>query len=237
MACTDAFWRIHVEPRAGRDDPTGFFEYIRHLRPRETGKFISEPGFRRMHDAIHHSTWADVLDCWRLAANEQGFASLEAFAASEPDWDVICTISEDLIRKYLPGRDFQDLREQPTSERDVCFENQALRKQHGLLYLEFSRAMNHGDVGHVLQLFPHWIAIFTKTGKHKYAAHMMHFMTDLDHVYPPRLRRAILNNWLCNPTGKVDGFRGYDWLMERNNLYTKVGNCAIGNQEMFTNYQ
>ena len=28
MACTDAFWRIHVEPRAGRDDPTGFFEYI-----------------------------------------------------------------------------------------------------------------------------------------------------------------------------------------------------------------
>jgi hypothetical protein len=28
MACTDAFWRIHIEPRAGRDDPTGFFEYI-----------------------------------------------------------------------------------------------------------------------------------------------------------------------------------------------------------------
>jgi len=35
-------------------------------------------------------------------------------------------------------------------------------------------------------------------------------------------RHAILHNWLCNPTGKVDGFRGYDWLMERNNLYTKV---------------
>lgn len=72
-----------------------------------------------MHDAIHHSMWADVLDCWHLAANDQGFASLEAFAASEPDWDVICTISEDLIRKYLPGQDFQNLREQPASECDV----------------------------------------------------------------------------------------------------------------------
>jgi hypothetical protein len=50
-----------------------------------------------MHDAIHHSTWADVLDCWCLAANDQGFTSLKAFATSKPDWDVICTISEDLV--------------------------------------------------------------------------------------------------------------------------------------------
>jgi hypothetical protein len=37
-------------------------------------------------------------------------------------------------------------------------------------------------------LFPHLIAIFTETGKHKYVAHMTRFMTDLDHVYPPCLR-------------------------------------------------
>src|ERR1700683_437355 len=55
MACVDAFWRIHVVPRTGRDDPTGFFEYIHHLRPRETGKFTSSPGFCRMHDAIYHT--------------------------------------------------------------------------------------------------------------------------------------------------------------------------------------
>ncbi|KAG1815388.1 hypothetical protein EV424DRAFT_1325399, partial [Suillus variegatus] len=29
-------------------------------------------------------------------------------------------------------------------------------------------------------------------------------------------------NWLCNPTGKVFKFRPVDWLVERNNLYTKV---------------
>lgn len=29
-------------------------------------------------------------------------------------------------------------------------------------------------------------------------------------------------NWLCNPTGKEGGFCGVDWLVEQNNLYTKV---------------
>ncbi|KAH9015957.1 hypothetical protein EDB83DRAFT_2232605, partial [Lactarius deliciosus] len=29
-------------------------------------------------------------------------------------------------------------------------------------------------------------------------------------------------NMLCNPTGKLNVFRPVDWLVERNNLYTKV---------------
>ncbi|KAI0040178.1 hypothetical protein FA95DRAFT_1503220, partial [Auriscalpium vulgare] len=33
--------------------------------------------------------------------------------------------------------------------------------------------------------------------------------------------RAIRLNWLCNPTGKRGKFRAIDWLVERNNLYTK----------------
>jgi hypothetical protein len=33
---------------------------------------------------------------------------------------------------------------------------------------------------------------------------------------------VIRNNWLVNPTGKPDGFRGADWLVKLNNLYTKV---------------
>ena len=98
--------------------------------------------------------------------------------------------------------------------------------------------MNYGDVGRILRLLPYWIAIFKATGKSKYSAHMIRFMTDLDHVYPPRLRyvqmfrwrvlsrlcvrNLVLRNWMCNLTGKPDGWRGWDWLQERNNLYTKV---------------
>ncbi len=93
-----------------------------------------------------------------------------------------------------------------------------LRNQHGLLYLELARAMNYGDMGRILQLFPYYIAIFTATGKEKYATHMIKFYTDLNHVYPPRLREAVLQNWLCNLKGTPDGFRALDWLQELNNL-------------------
>ncbi|KAM6504002.1 hypothetical protein JOM56_000945 [Amanita muscaria] len=34
-------------------------------------------------------------------------------------------------------------------------------------------------------------------------------------------RKIIQMNWLCNLTGKPHAFRAIDWLVERNNLYTK----------------
>jgi hypothetical protein len=188
MAATDAFWRAHVQPQEGHDDPNGFFEYIRHLRPKETGKFLSSPGFRRLHDSIHHTTWIDVLDCWRLEANSLHFGSRAAYAESKPSWDSLVKLSEAMVRKYLPGKDFDEKREEEKTVRDMVFENTALRKQHSLLYLDLSHSMNHGDVGRILRLLPYWIAIFKSTGKSKYSAHMIRFMTDLDHVYPPQLR-------------------------------------------------
>ncbi|KAF8235572.1 hypothetical protein L208DRAFT_1256221, partial [Tricholoma matsutake] len=97
-----------------------------------------------------------------------------------------------------------------------------LQKQHRLLYLEPSHVMNHGDVGQILHILPYWIAVFKSTGKSKYVAHMIQFITDLDHVYLKHLKDILLHNWLCNPTGKADGWQGWDWLQERNNLYAKV---------------
>lgn len=70
----------------------------------------------------------------------------------------------------------------------MVFENTSLRKQHGLLYLELSHAMNYGDVGQILRILPYWIVVFKSTGKSKYAAHMIQFITDLHHVYPKCLK-------------------------------------------------
>lgn len=188
MAATDAFWRAHVEPSEGRADPMGFFEYVRHLRPKDSGKIVSSPGFRRLHDTIHHTTWIDVLDCWRLTAKLCGHDSLDEFASTKPLWASIIEMSEAMVKKYIPGNDFGDIRESDAADRDQCFENNAIRKQHGLLYLELCHSMNYGDVGRILRLFPYWIAFFKSTGKSKYTAHMIRFFTDLNHVYPPRLR-------------------------------------------------
>lgn len=36
-------------------------------------------------------------------------------------------------------------------------------------------------------------------------------------------------NWLINPSGRPHAFRGVDWLVELNNLYTKVSILVIKN--------
>jgi len=68
-------------------------------------------------------------------------------------------LSEAMVKKYLPGKDFDKKREEET-DRDMVFENTALRKQHSLLYLELSHLMNHGDVSQILQLLPYWNRYF-----------------------------------------------------------------------------
>ena len=68
----------------------------------------------------------------------------------------------------------------------------------------------------------HWVPMFLACGKHKYAMHLSKFLQDLYSAYPHQLVHAIEMNWLCNPAGKSDGFQGVDWLVELNNLYTKV---------------
>lgn len=112
MAAKDAFWRAHVKPSAGRNDATGFFKYIHHLCPKETGKFTNSPGFHRLHDTIHHSTWINVLDCWRLEAKRAGHRSLDKFASAEPSWEVLERISEQMVLTYLPNTNFGDKRDE-----------------------------------------------------------------------------------------------------------------------------
>jgi hypothetical protein len=188
MATTDAFWRIHVQPAEGQDDWNRFYEYVHYLCPNKMIKFLGTPGFCHLHNTIHHTTWVNVLDCWRIEVKGCGFGSHAAFTDSKPSWASIVELSEAMVKRYLPSGDFDEKRDELKTKHDIVSENVALRKQHGLLYLELSHTMNYGDIGHILQLLPYWIAIFKATGKSKYSAHMIRFMTDLNHVYPPPLR-------------------------------------------------
>ena len=40
-------------------------------------------------------------------------------------------------------------------------------------------------------------------------------------------REAIRMNILCNPTGKDGSFRAIDWVVELNNLFTKVSEDRV----------
>lgn len=186
MACADALWRTWIQPTDGRKDPNSLFQHTGILRPDETGKIVSKPGFRRMHDLLYHDLCASMLDCWRIES--QCSTSLEDFAQLNLSWDQIVRMSEDIVLKYVASTaNLTGERQKPAAECDQVFENQKLRNRDELLYAEVSHAMNAGDIGRVEETFIHWIYIFRATGKHKYASHMLQFMIDLRKFYSPEL--------------------------------------------------
>jgi hypothetical protein len=192
MACVDALWRIYLQIKEGREDVNSTYQHVGILRPQETGLMTSKPGFRRMHDLVHHELRAAILECWRVEASSllsADSASLEAFAETKPDWEQIEKMSEDIVHKYVATMEgLLQARTHLESERDQQFENQALRNRDYLLYVDLCNAINIGDVGRVEASFLHWIYIFLSTGKHKYASQLARFMRNLHDVYSPELR-------------------------------------------------
>lgn len=190
MAAADAIWRIYLQPPESRTDPNSLYQHVGVLRPKETGKIVSKPGFRRVHDVIHHDIWASMLDCWKIEVKSRNplWTSLEQFAKSKPSWDVIVQISEAIVSKYVATvPSISKTRKKAETIRDQIWENQILRNRDELLYLELSHAMNAGDIGRVENTFPAWIYLFHATGKHKYSAHTLQFLFNLHRVYPPNL--------------------------------------------------
>jgi len=191
MACADALWRIFIEPRSAWEDPNGLMHLIAIHRPRETGLIGSHPGFRRMHDVIVQEGIAFRLDAWRVEAQKRDplFSTLEAFAASSPSLELLKEMAHVLAIEYVKTDEaVARMQQNPETTRDQQHENILLLQHYFLLYEEISFAMNEGDIGRVETLFPPWICLFKATGKHKYATHMVKFLTDIHFMYPPGLR-------------------------------------------------
>jgi hypothetical protein len=192
MACADAIWRIFIEPKRAREDTNSLMAFVGLYRPRETGKIGSAPGFRRMHEVIQHNGIALRLDAWRTEANLRNpmWKTLDDLAASNPTEEFIHKMANYLAAHYVSGgeMDIFSVRSKAATERDEQNENVLLMHQYFLLYEEITYAMNQGDVGRLETLFPPWISIFRATGKHKYAAHMTSFLTDIHFVYPEKLK-------------------------------------------------
>ncbi|EPQ50052.1 hypothetical protein GLOTRDRAFT_51116 [Gloeophyllum trabeum ATCC 11539] len=224
MACADAIWRIFLEKTRARLDENSLMRLAAIYRSKETGKLGSGPGFRRMHEVIREIGTALRLDCWRVEAQKRRSScnSLEALAETKLPYSQIVEMSHALARNgYVADDTLYGLREQPSAVRDQQKENTSLMHKYMLLYEEISYGMNHGDIGRVETAFPSWILIFKAVGKNKYANAMEKFLTDVHFVFPEGLRRAVRYNILVNPTGKEGKFRGVDWVVELNNLFTK----------------
>ncbi|KAF9493445.1 hypothetical protein BDN71DRAFT_1508550 [Pleurotus eryngii] len=216
MACAEAIWRMYIEPKEVCTDrePNSMYNHACGVRPGDSGHIGSKPSFQMMHEIIHQSAYARMLDCWQVKVKTcLQLTTLEAFAESKLTWDQIVELSLVLAQTYV-DHEHTDNQE---------FRNNSLILGRLIQYVKLAHAMKHGDIGRVKATFLHWVFVFKSVGKHKYVTHLVKVMNDLRYVYPERLkyiighkrvieltlgvhRRAIRLNWLCNPTGTVDSF-------------------------------
>ena len=188
MACADALWRIFIQLKNSDKDPNSLMSFISQIHPKETRKFKSKPGFRRMHEIIDHVGKVLRLDELGNVASkiDPSHTSLDEFAKSEPTWESIQAMAQQIVRDSEVEID--ELRAKDDGERDKQRENVLLMHKYFLLYEEISYAMNHGDIGRVEDCFTPWIWIFLGCGKLKYAAEMRRYLENVHFRYRSGLR-------------------------------------------------
>lgn len=193
MACVDTNWRVFIQPPESRIDDNSVMKFVGQLRPKETGQIGSKPKFRQMHEVVMHTGTVLRLDCWRTEARHQFVAkdvdSLDDFAAQKPTYEQLVVLANNMVKKYVAGKqNLFAMRHHKSQNRDKQRENTMLMHQYFSLYEEFSYRANAGDIGGIEALMPSWIALWKATGKHKYANFMEQFWTDVNFIFPERLR-------------------------------------------------
>src|SRR5258708_35915522 len=123
MAAVDAIWRTHNKDKNVRENVGSTFELFHVLRPKDSSKLATNPGYCMLNDGIQHLLKTHLLVCWERVMEP---SDLTTFTETRPDWDNIEAKVKQILHQYVAGHDFQDLRIQPDNERDRKRENQLL---------------------------------------------------------------------------------------------------------------
>ncbi|KAF8168746.1 hypothetical protein BJ912DRAFT_862514, partial [Pholiota molesta] len=195
MAAADAIWRIFIHPKKTKIEmgDNSLMSFVGQIRPRETGKIESNPGFCWLHEVIQHTGIVSRLDSWRVEIHKKTpeMNNLEDYARSKPSFKALQEMAITVSKAHVANRELtldQDLK--TDAERDKQQENVLLQQQYFLLYEELSHALNFGDIGRIETCFLPWMFIFLGCGKHKYAAKLQRYLENMYFIYPEGLRRV-----------------------------------------------
>jgi hypothetical protein len=223
MAITDGLWRLYLEnqdPGSGKPmDPNSIFHLCSLLRPRDSKKLATNPDHRMEDRALRHALTALIADAWRIEVESKHNVAIGEWL---PTWEEIIEISRQITRTHVAEMSFVPSHTKSPESSDMANDNVKLFARDVLLWVMVRHASRHGDVGCIEDLLPFWICIWAHTGKHKYAEYIAQFLLNLNRVWPEKFANVVRMNWLVNPTGVFNGFRGADWVVERNNMMHKV---------------
>ncbi|KAJ7817342.1 hypothetical protein B0H13DRAFT_1922966 [Mycena leptocephala] len=213
-------------PHRGTRNPGSMSFHNTHLH-RAPIVLSSLPPFRTCRDLVFFSLYARVLHCLLLIT---GASTLDQCADSIQSFEELEAHARAIQRTYANASVVSDLRwkrnmadgSEDIVPGDHVFENACLLLRDALVSLEFTDSIKAGDSGRIVLVLKVLALSYRGNGRTKYAYEMMHLIHNLTHVWPPAIRKIVLNNWLLNPTGNPFSWVEADLMQEHMNYWIKV---------------
>ncbi|KAG6836416.1 hypothetical protein H0H93_008157 [Arthromyces matolae] len=102
---------------------------------------------------------------------------------------------------------------------DITLGNSILFIRNAIWWREVSRAVARGDTGRIWEILKIWIFTFAGSGNPRYSNYLLEMYCNFKYEYSPKLRDAILMNWLVNLHGKPGMFIEMDLMQEHFNFW------------------
>ncbi|GBE85253.1 hypothetical protein SCP_0704400 [Sparassis crispa] len=200
------------------------------------------PDYYPTQRLIFDTLRAEVLDCWRI---ELDVADLhEHFHPQASSFEDLLKHANNIFDRYLtvdgythaldPMEDPQGVfatgdpwaahaegdtetgNSGPSFRGDQVLANTILRMRDSMLHYEFQCAIAEGDIGRAMNVMSVWTFTFAGSGKSKYTNELLELTCNFEFEYSDELKKAILNNWLCNLSGIEGCWFPMDLMQEKN---------------------
>ncbi|KAJ6618228.1 hypothetical protein B0H10DRAFT_2164162 [Mycena sp. CBHHK59/15] len=210
----------------GTRNPGSLFFHNTHLH-RAPIVLSSLPPFRVCRDLAFVSLYARVLHCLLLA---RGKSTLDECVDSIETLEQLKAHVAAVQQKYANGSLVSDLcwkhaiadGSESMLPGDEIYENVCLLLRDALVSWEFTDSIKAGDSGSIVLVLKLLALSYCGNGHTKSAYEMMHLIHNLTHVWPPSVRKIVLNNWLVNPTGNPFSWVEVDLMQEHMNYWIKT---------------
>lgn len=102
---------------------------------------------------------------------------------------------------------------------DVTLANSTLFIRNAIWWREMCKAVANGDPGRVWEILKLWIFTFAGSGNPYYSQYLLELYCNFKWEFSPKLRHAILMNWVVNLHGEPGMFIEMDLMQEHFNFW------------------